>query len=81
MGENDEGRRQDGPVVEGHNQLIALELPHLVGDGLHLKEGVAVDEKRRHEHQVQPHNCTILQPQMFNVADRFLSRHFVISPS
>lgn len=31
--------------MEGHDQLIPLELPHLVGDGLHLKEGVAVDEK------------------------------------
>lgn len=46
VGEDDEGGREDGTVVEGHDQLIPLELPHLVGDGLHLKEGVAVDEKR-----------------------------------
>lgn len=46
VGEDDEGRREDGTVVEGHDQLVPLELPHLVGDGLHLKEGVAVDEKR-----------------------------------
>lgn len=46
VGEDDEGGRKDGTVVEGHDQLIPLELPHLVGDGLHLKEGVAVDEKR-----------------------------------
>lgn len=44
VGEDDEGRRQDGAVVEGHDQLVPLELPHLVGDGLHLKEGVAVEE-------------------------------------
>ena len=38
----DERGGQDGPVVEGHDQLVPLELPHLVGDGLHLEEGVAV---------------------------------------
>lgn len=38
VGEDDEGGRQDGAVVEGHDQLIPLELPHLVGDGLHLEE-------------------------------------------
>lgn len=47
VGEDDEGGRQDGTVVEGHDELITLELPHLVGDGLHLKERVAVEEKRR----------------------------------
>lgn len=46
VGEDDEGRRQDRTVVEGHDQLIPLELPHLVGDRLDLEEGVAVDEKR-----------------------------------
>jgi len=46
VAEDDERRGQDGPVVEGHDQLISLELPHLVGDGLHLKEGVAVGTKR-----------------------------------
>ena len=44
--EDDERRGQDGPVVEGHDQLVPLELPHLVGDGLHLKEGVAVGVNR-----------------------------------
>lgn len=43
MGDDDEGGGQDGAVVEGHDQLIPLELPHLVGDGLYLEEGVAVD--------------------------------------
>lgn len=47
MGEDDEGGGQDGTVVEGHDELITLELPHLVGDGLHLKERVAVEKKRR----------------------------------
>lgn len=46
MRKDNQGRRQDGTVVKGHDQLIALELPHLVGDGLHLKEGVAVDWKK-----------------------------------
>lgn len=40
--EDDEGRGEDGPLVEGHDELVPLELPHLVGDGLHLKEGVAM---------------------------------------
>lgn len=47
VGEDDEGGRQDGTVVEGHDQLIPLELPHLVRDGLHLEEGVAERRKRR----------------------------------
>ena len=46
VGEDDERRRQDGTVVEGHDQLITLELPHLVGDGLHLEEGVTEETKR-----------------------------------
>lgn len=37
--------------MKGHDQLIALELPHLVGDGLHLEECVAVDGK---EIKVEP---------------------------
>lgn len=45
VGEYNQWRRQDGAIVKGHDQLIALELPHLVGDGLHLKECVAGDEK------------------------------------
>ena len=47
VGDDDEGWRKDGTVVEGHDQLIALELPNLVGNGLHLEEGVAVERKRR----------------------------------
>lgn len=46
VGEDNQWRRQNGTIVKGHDQLIALELPHLVGDGLHLKECVAVDEKK-----------------------------------
>lgn len=42
VAEDDKRRGQDGPVVEGHDQLIALKLPHLVGNGLDLEEGVAV---------------------------------------
>ncbi len=47
VGEDDERGGQDGTVVEGHDQLIPLELPHLVGDGLHLEECVAVERKKR----------------------------------
>lgn len=46
VAENNEGGGQDWPVMEGHDQLVALELPHLVGYGLHLKEGVAVKRRR-----------------------------------
>lgn len=45
--EDDEGGRQDGAVVESHDQLVTLELPHLVRDGLHLKEGVTEQRKRK----------------------------------
>ena len=43
--EHDEGRREDRTVMEDHNQLISLELPDLVGDGLHLHKSVAVGEE------------------------------------
>jgi hypothetical protein len=36
VAEDDEGRREEGPVVELHDQLVTLELPDLVGDGLDL---------------------------------------------
>lgn len=36
--EDDEGWRKDRALVEGHNKLVTLELPDLVGDGLHLEE-------------------------------------------
>lgn len=42
VAEDDHRRREDRPVVEGHDQLVALEFPHLVGYGLHLEEGVAL---------------------------------------
>lgn len=41
VAQDDQRRRQDGAVVERHDQLVSLELPHLVGNGLHLKERVA----------------------------------------
>lgn len=42
MAEDDEGRGHDGAVMEGHDQLVPLELPHLVGDGLYFAERVTV---------------------------------------
>lgn len=42
VAENDERRRKDRTFMEGHDQLVPLELPHLVGDGLHFKECVTV---------------------------------------
>lgn len=41
MTEDDKGRRENRTLMEGHNQLVPLKLPHLVGDGLHLEECVA----------------------------------------
>ena len=40
--EDDEGWRKDWPLMEGHNELVALELPDLVGDGLHFEECVTM---------------------------------------
>ena len=39
--EDDEGWRKDWTLMEGHNELVTLELPNLVGDGLHLEECIA----------------------------------------
>lgn len=46
MAEDDERWRQHGSIMEGHDQLIPLKLPHLVGYGLNLKEGVALRKKQ-----------------------------------
>lgn len=58
--EDDERRRKDWALMEGHNELVALELPNLVGDGLHLKEciTVMVDIQRQRCHT----NQEILHP-------------------
>lgn len=40
--EDDEGWRKDWTFMEGHNELVPLELPNLVGDGLHLEECIAM---------------------------------------
>lgn len=45
VAEDDERWRQDGTVMERHDQLISLELPHLVGNGLDFKESVAVGQE------------------------------------
>lgn len=47
VAEDDERWRQDGPVMERHDELIPLELPHLVGDGLDFKESVAADQRSK----------------------------------
>lgn len=47
MAEDDERWRKDGTVMKSHDQLISLELPHLVRDGLDFKEGVAVKQKNK----------------------------------
>ena len=46
VAENDERWREDGAVVERHDELISLELPYLVGDGFDFEEGVAVRKER-----------------------------------
>ena len=40
--EDDEGRRKDWSLMEGHDKLIALKLPNLVGDGLHFEERITM---------------------------------------
>jgi len=39
--DDDEWWRKHGALMEGHNELVALEFPNLVGDGLHLEECIA----------------------------------------
>lgn len=53
MTEDDEGRRKDRALVEGHDQLIALKLPNLVGDGLYLEERVATMGVTRERRSIQ----------------------------
>lgn len=40
MTEDDEWGRKNWPLMKGHDELVSLELPNLVGDGFHLKECV-----------------------------------------
>lgn len=47
VAEDDERWRQDRAVMERHDQLIPLELPHLVGNGLDFKESVAVGQEAK----------------------------------
>lgn len=42
MTEDDEGWRKDWSLMERHNKLIALKLPNLVGNGLHLEERITM---------------------------------------
>lgn len=50
--EDDKGWRKDGALMEGHNELVALELPNLVGDGLHLEECITM---MTHNHRQKCH--------------------------
>ena len=45
--EDDEWWRKDRPLMEGHNELVALELPNLVGDGLHFEECITMTDNHR----------------------------------
>lgn len=45
MAEDDERWRENGTVMESHDQLISLKLPHLVGNGLDFEEGVAAGQE------------------------------------
>lgn len=47
MGQDDERGSQRRPGVVLHNQVVALELPVDVAVGLHLREGVAAERRRR----------------------------------
>lgn len=42
MTEDDEGWRKNWSLMEGHDKLIALKLPNLVGNGLHLEERITM---------------------------------------
>lgn len=44
VAQNDHGWGQDRPVVKCHDQLVSLELPHLIGYRLDFKEGIAFKE-------------------------------------
>lgn len=47
MTEDDEGRRKDWSLMEGHDKLIPLKLPNLVGDGLHLEERITMSQNKK----------------------------------
>lgn len=41
MAEQDDGRREDRLLVVNHDEVVALVLPHQVGNGLHLQIHIA----------------------------------------
>lgn len=41
MAEEDEGGWEDRLLMVGHNKVVALVLPHQVGNGLHLQVHIA----------------------------------------
>lgn len=65
VAEDDERRGKDRPLVEGHDQLVTLELPHLIGDGLHLEERVAVVKENVHR-QIKTGRIIIQSDQLFS---------------
>lgn len=50
VAEYDERWRKDRTFMEGHNELVALKFPHLVGDGLDLEECITTDNHRQRRH-------------------------------
>lgn len=45
--EDNEWWREHWPFMKGHDELVSLELPNLIGDGLHFKEGVTTMTYKR----------------------------------
>lgn len=45
MAQEDEGGREDRLLVVGHDKVIALVLPHQIGNGLHLDIYITVKQK------------------------------------
>lgn len=45
MAQEDEGGREDRLLVVGHDEMVALVLPHQVGDGLDLQIDVAGEQR------------------------------------
>jgi len=44
MAQEDEGRWEDWLLVVGHNEVVALVLPHQVRNGLHLQIYITVKQ-------------------------------------
>lgn len=66
--EDDEGWRKDWAFVKGHYELITLKLPHLVRNGLHLKECVTKTNQTEIPDQIKVDDIIALHIKLYGLS-------------